>query len=42
MKRFLYFFVAVMLFSLTASAQKKIAVYAVGFYNQRLFWGLES
>lgn len=33
MKRFLYFFVAVMLFSLTASAQKKIAVYAVGFYN---------
>lgn len=33
MKRFFYSFVAVMLFCLTASAQKKIAVYAVGFYN---------
>lgn len=33
MKRFFYSLIAVMLFCVTASAQKKIAVYAVGFYN---------
>lgn len=41
MKRICYFLIAAMLFGVSASAQKKIAVYAVGFYNQENLFDYE-